>query len=156
MSGEHTLHEPGDRVPVRVESDADGNIPDNGDLVAVVGESRNGVHVALPAATGEGVALLTRVAFGDDGESLDPDASYDANTEVGGSMVKLRHAVDWFFTSDTATFTPGDPTVSDAGGTVRAYDEAGGDTADLQLGPVWRTRPFAEGTGEKVAVVRHR
>lgn len=156
MTGENTLHEPGERVPVRVEADANGNIPDAGDLVAIVGESRNGTHVALPGAAGEAVALLTRVPFDDSGNSADPDGAYDANTEVGGSMAKLRHPVDWLKESDGATFAAGDPAVDDAGGTVRAYDEAGGDTADLQIGPVWRTRPKAEGTQGKVAVVRHR
>lgn len=156
MSGEHTLHEPGERVPVRVEADADGNIPDEGDLVAVVGESRNGVHVALPGAAGEGVALLDRVPFDGNGESADPADTYDAGAEVGGSMVKLRHPVDWFKESDAQAFAPGDLAVSDAGGSVREYDSAGGDTVDFVLGPVWRTRQFAEGTANKVAVVRHR
>lgn len=158
MSGEHTLHEPGERVPVRVEADANGNIPDEGDLVAVVGESRNGVHVALPAAAGDGVALLDRVPLGDNGESVDPADTFTAGDEVGGSMVKLRHPVDWFVDNGA---TLGDLVVTDGAG-VRTYDTTaevdGGpaDTPELIFGRVWRTRPKAEGTNGKVGVVRYR
>lgn len=151
MSGDLTLYEPGERVSVVVEADGSGNVPEVGDAVAVVGESNQGVHVSFPASAGDGVALLSRTP-----SEYDSSETYNANEEIGDAMVRLRHPVDWFVEGSAYTATVGDRVVSDTDGTVRAYDNAGGDTVDLILGVVWRTIQHAEGTADKVAVIRHR
>lgn len=154
MSGQYTLHEPGSRVPVVVEADDDGNIPDGGDLVAIVGESRRGTHVSIPSERGTAVGLLSRLPFESDGKSADSDDEYDSGEVVGDSQIRLRHAVDWA-DADDDTIGPGDFVVGDVGGGVDAYDEEG-DTPEMIIGPVWTTLQRADGTAGKVAVVRQR
>ena len=149
--GDLTLSAPGAQPPVVVEADANGNVPQRGDAVALVGESGRGVHVSLPSAAGEAVGTLARTPT-----EYDENATYAAGDIVGDSSLLLRHYVDWFKPADAYTASVSDTVVTDASGAVRAYDSAGGDTADLITGRVWRTTRFADYTAGKVAVVRHR
>lgn len=150
MQGDLTLFTPGDRVDAQLVANANGNIATRGDALEIVGETTDGrVQVALVETAGAGVATL---AAEDDAYS-DDDADYAAGDVAGGITMLLRHPVDWFKDGGNA-LAAGDQVVTDVGGTVRAYDSAGGDTADMLLGRVFRTSSRGEGRTGKVAVVR--
>ena len=157
MPGDVTLLEPGAESPVVLEADGNGDVPEYGDLVGIVGESSRGTHVSYPAAEGEAVGHLVGPPA-----DVDEDATFDANEVVGEAMVKLRHAVDWLpqtsgdwvpSTTETESPSPNDQAVSLTDGSVRGRD---GDSADAVIGRVWTTVQRAEGTASKVAVVRVR
>lgn len=150
MTGDVNLYTPGARVSVDVVADVNGDVAQRGDIVEIVGETPDGVEVALNQTAGGGVGHLYRTP-----QEYDENETYSEGDSAGDGMIGLRHFVDWF-EGDEAALTAGDLVVSDAGGGVRAYDEAGGDTADMALGPVWRTGSHGAGTSGKVAVVRHR
>jgi hypothetical protein len=149
--GDLTLWAPGSDPSVVVEADANGDVPQRGDAVALVGESSRGVHVSLPGAAGEGVATLKRIPT-----EYDETVDYAAGDVIGESTALLRHYVDWFNPADAYDAAVNDQVVTDADGAIRAYDSAGGDTVDMITGRVWRTTRFADYTAGKVAVVRHR
>lgn len=151
MSGDNVLHTPGSQPSVRVVADANGDVAGRGDVVELVGEGRDGIpEVAL--ASGSGFEIGHLVA---DSLDYDPEATYAADDRAGEAAVYLRHYVDWFDTD--ATLAVGtDRAAFAAGGGVRAYDEAGGDTALDAVGPVFRTVARGEYRAGKVAVVRHR
>lgn len=150
MSGDLTLFTPGSTADARLVADADGNVAERGDAVELVGESRDGTpEVALSSG---GAATLGHLAA--DSLKYDDDEDYAADDVVGDAGVNLRHFVDWFETD--GDLSVGDQAVFADGGGVRAYDEAGGDTADLLVGPVFRTVARGEYRADKVAVVRHK
>ncbi|WP_330633711.1 hypothetical protein [Halocatena halophila] len=148
MPGDVTLFDDGDQVPVVLEADGSGNVPQYGELVGIVGESDRGTHVSYPAAAGEAVGHLV-------GPPVDVDlsSSFSANEVIGSGMIKLRHAIDWFPTGGYSA-SVNDLVVADADGTVSLYDTAGGHTADMVFGRVWTTVNRAEGTDGKAAVIR--
>ena len=153
MSGDVNLFTPGARPPVVVVADVNGDVAQRGDIVEIVGETPDGVEVALNQTAGGGVGHLLRTP-----EDYDDTAAYAQGDSAGDSTLGLRHYVDWF-KGDAATLTAGDLVVSAAGGGVRALDQDGTapDDADNDiLGPVWRTGSHGAGTSSKVAVVRHR
>lgn len=148
-SGDLNLYTPGARIPVQVVADPNGNVAERGQIVEIAGETRDGVEVQLTTADGSGIGHLKR----NPGE-YDADETYAAGDGVGDSTLLLRHYIDWFETGDLATLAPGDRVVSAAGGGVRAFDGAGGDTEDMVLGTVWTTGTGGDGTSGKVAVIR--
>lgn len=150
VSGDLSLLVPGALPDVVVEADADGNIPERGDPVEIVGESSGRVHVGALTAPANFVGTLKRQPT-----NYDPDATYAAGDVVGESVALVRHYVDWIPAAGTATLAAGDLVVVGADG-ARAYDAAGGDTAEMIVGPVWTTQGTAGGTAGKVAVVRQR
>ncbi|NUC71701.1 hypothetical protein HTZ84_05155 [Haloterrigena sp. SYSU A558-1] len=148
-SGDLSLFEPGDRPTVTLVADSSGNVPDLNDFVELTGENAQHAEVSVVENAGAGVATVARLP-----DEYDPNASYSAGDVIGEATVLLRHPVDWVTPSDGTDLSPGDLVVSDAGGTVAAYDSAGGDTADMIVGPVWTTIAKGNYTAGKVAVVR--
>lgn len=149
MQGDLTLFTPGERVDAQLVANANGNIAERGDAVQIVGETDDGrVQVALVDTAGAGVATVAQ-----EGEYSIDDADYAAGDVAGQITMLLRNAVDWFPDGGNA-FAPGDQVVTAVGGGVRAYDAAGGDTADMLIGRVFRTYSQGEYRTGKVAVVR--
>ena len=155
--GDLSLWTPGSDPSVVVEADGNGDVPQRGDAVALVGESSRGVHVSLPSTSGEGIATLKRTP-----EEYDETVDYAAGDVIGTVPILLRHYVDWFeptsgdwvpSTTETETPTVNDQVVTLSDGTVRGRD---GDSADALTGRVWRTTRFADYTAGKIAVIRHR
>lgn len=150
MTGDLNLYTPGARVPVSVVAAADGSVPERGDLVQLAGETRDGVEVTTQS-DGHAIGHVMRQPL-----EYDEDETYADGDVVGDSTVLLRAHVDWLKTADPSVLSPGDTVAADGSGGVDAYDEAGGDTALDALGYVWRTGTHADGTTDKVAVVRTR
>ena len=149
-SGDLTLFEPGESVTVTLVADSGGNVAELNDLVEITGENSSHTEVSVVENRGAGVAMLKSYSH-----EYDPDATYAAGEVVGEASVVLRHAVDWLNPTTAGALAAGDLVVSDAGGTVAAYDTDGtapDDTPDMLVGPVWQTG----GYGDHVAVVRHR
>lgn len=153
MPGDVTLHEPGRNVPVTLVADGSGNVPQYGEIVGIVGESGRGTHVSYPAAAGDGIGHLVGEPV-----DIDEDATFAAGDVVGEAMIKLRAAVDWFPVAAAYTApAANDLVVSETDGTVRAIDRDGtapDDTVDMVMGRVFTTLQRAEGTADKVAVIR--
>lgn len=149
-SGDLTLFEPGESVTVTLVADSGGNVAGLNDLVEITGENSSHTEVSVVETRGAGVAMLKSHP-----PDYDDTATYAAGEVVGEASVVLRHAVDWLNPTTVGALAAGDLVVSDAGGTVDAYDTDGtapdDDPADL-VGPVFRTG----GYGDHVAVVRHR
>jgi hypothetical protein len=146
MSGDVNLYTPGSRPGVTVVADDGGNIAERGDLVELVGETADGVEVALSGGE-DGIGHLLRHA-----NDYDEDEDYEEGDSVGDSTIGLRNYVDWF-DGDADALEPGDLVTTGADGGVEAYDdEAGG----LAFGRVWKTgRGPGAGTSDKVAVIRY-
>lgn len=150
-SGDLTLFEPGQEVTVTLVADSSGNVAELNDLVEITAENGQHTEVSVVENAGAGVAVLKRLP-----REYDENETYAGGDVVGEATVLLRHPVDWLNPSDGATLSPGDVVTSDAGGTVAAYDSAGGDTADMIVGPVWTTAAKGNYTAGKVAVVRQK
>ena len=156
VNGDLTLLVPGALPDVVVEADANGDIPERGAAVEIVGSSRGRVHVGALTAPENFIGTLKRRPT-----SYDPNETYAAGEVVGESVVLLRHYVDQLSAADASTLSAGDLVVADTNG-VRAYDpvaEVDGGAEDPPhaiIGPVWTTQSTAAGTAGKVAVVRHR
>lgn len=147
--GDLSLFSPGEKVDAELVANANGNVAERGDTVQIVGELDDGrVEVALVDEAGAGVATVAQ-----EGDYSIDDADYAAGDTAGQITILLRHPIDWFPDGGNA-FAPGDQVVTDVGGSVRAYDAAGGDTADMLIGRVWRTAGQGEYRAGKVAVVR--
>jgi len=144
--------EPGARVSVELVADSSGNVAAANDLVEIAGETASYPQVSVVENAGAGVAVLERLP-----EDYDETTTYGAGEVVGETTVRLRHGVDWVPVDGAYTPTAGDQVVSDAGGDIRAYDAAGGDTADMLLGRVWLTNAAGtEYVSGMAAVIRHR
>ena len=150
-SGDLTYFEPGERVSVTLVADSSGNVAGLNDLVEITGQNSEHTEVSVVENAGAGVASLARLP-----REYDEDTAYAAGDEIGEATVLRRHPVDWLNPSTADALAAGDVVVSDAGGGVAAYDSAGGDTADMVLGPVWTTLARGNYTAGKVAVVRQR
>lgn len=148
-SGDVSLYDPGDRPTVTLVANANGNVATRGDGVQIAGENSEHTEAALVDTAGAGVATLVE----EPEEFTGDDADYAAGDVVGEGAVLLRNTVDWWPDGGNA-FAPGDQVVTAAGGALRAYDAAGGDTADMILGRVWTTLQRGEYTDGKAAVVR--
>jgi len=145
------FHEPGDEVTVQLVANGNGNVATEGDLVAIDGETSTHTQVALVATAGTAVAILARMP-----EEYDSSASYAAGDVVGEAKVLLRQPVDFVPTGGFAG-AAGDKVVDAAGGGLRSFDSAGGDTGDMVLGQVWSTNTRGkEYVAGKTAVVRNK
>jgi hypothetical protein len=142
-SGDLNLYTPGARVSVSAVADGDGNVPQRGQIVELVGETRDGVEVQTQ---GDGYALghVMRPP-----EEYDEGEEYEEGERVGDTTVLLRKYVDWFETDELDTLEPGDAVSADGNGGVAATGEG-----DEDFGVVWRTGKHGDYTSSKVAVVR--
>lgn len=148
-SGDLAYFQPGETVDVVVEADADGNVPTHGDLVEPVGQSRGRVHVSAVSGPGQSVGHLQNYPA-----DFDENETYAQGDVAGEAQALVRCYIDWL-PAAVDTLSPGDLVVDDAGG-VRAYDNAGGDTAEQIMGMVWAPHGNSAGTAGKVAVARWR
>lgn len=148
--GDLRLNEPGQRADILLVADSGGTVADRGDVLELAGETGDSTTARLVETAGNGVGTLV-----DRPSDFDPDATYAAGEEIGQTTALTTGPVDWFAPSDGYTATVGNLVVFDAGGTIRAYDSAGGDTADMIAGRVFATgaRETAQ-TTDKVAVLR--
>ncbi|AUV81263.1 hypothetical protein C2R22_05960 [Salinigranum rubrum] len=149
--GDLTLFEPGQDVTVELVADSSGNVAGLGTLVEISGETSEHTQVQQVETAGAGVATVARLP-----RNYDDTKSYSNGEVVGEAAVLLRHAVDWVEETTPGSLSAGDKAISDAGGTVAAYDPGGGDTGDMVLGPVWTTLARGQYVADKVAVVRQR
>lgn len=162
MPGDLTLHFDGDHTPVVVEAtdngDGTGDAPGYGDPVAIVGESRRGTHVSLPSAANEAIGILERALLQADGTGRyvpEENATYNANEVLGDSATITRKPVDYIPAGDFAG-SAGDLVVVDTDGTATAFDPTEAGAAHTHpFGRVFTTLQRAEGTADKVGVLRH-
>jgi len=150
MSGDLNYLSPGETVSATLVADGSGNVPTRGDGLEITGEKADGVEVTAVTSPENFVAQLVDVPA-----DYDPDASYSAGDVVGKVMIRVTHHVDWLPDADGSA-AAGGQVVYGSGGGVRAYDNAGGDTADQIIGTVFTTLQKDEGTSDKVAVIRQR
>lgn len=150
MPGDLEMYKPGTGgLPATVVADPDGNVAERGDMVEIVGENRDLTEVRRVTTSGTAVpGHLARTP-----EAFDDDEAYDAGEEVGESTVLVGNKVDRFKDGGNA-IAPGNQVVAEGGGSVRPYDTAGGDTADMIEGLVWSASAFDEYTSGTVAVIR--
>lgn len=150
-AGDLSLFHPGQRVPVTLMTDSAGNVAERTTLVEIVGQNANHTEVKQVETAGAAVAQVAQLP-----EDYDATTAYGNSSEVGIASVRLLAAVDWLTPTTAGALAAGDPVVSDAGGTVRAYDSAGGDTADMIFGRVWTTYQREEASADAVAVARQK
>jgi hypothetical protein len=147
MSGDLILYTPGAQPSVTLVADSSGNVPERGDGLELSGEGAAGPEATAVTSPENLVATLVERP-----PDFDEDTSYGAGDVVGEATVRVTHYVDWFNDSDGSA-TAGEQVVHATDG-VRAYDNAGGDTADQIVGTVWTTLQKDDGTADKVAVAR--
>jgi len=155
VQGDLRYFEPGRQVSVRVVADTDGNVPERGDPVQLVGEDEGHTEVQALADDGEGIGALQR-GGGDDYDD-DETADLEEGDVLGSGTVLVTGPVDWYNETDGEDLSVDDLVVLTSDG-VRAYDDDPGDDTPLDLfGRVFATgtRASAE-TAEKVAVLRYK
>lgn len=150
MAGDVELYDQQKKPSATLVAGTGGAVPSRGDPLEITGEGNSGPQVGALSAPANFVGLLTEVPV-----DFDEDATYSEGDVVGEVTVEVPFPVHWFPADDTNAPTPGDAVVIGTGGAL-AYDNAGGDTADMIVGSCWRTRPMDEGTSDKVAVVRQK
>jgi len=150
VSGEVRLYDPGEMVDVEVVADSTGALPGRGDPVQLTGEDGGKTQVKLVETDGDGVGALLH------DNHLDDEADVAAGEVAGPSTFLAKGPIDWYDESDGENLSVNDVVVLTSDG-VRAYDEAGGDTVDMQYGRVFATGTRATAaTAEKVAVLRYK
>ena len=150
VQGDLRLYDPGEQVDVDVVADSGGSVAGRGDPVELAGEDGGRTHVQLVENDGEGIGALQHDNHLEDEEDV-------AVGEVAGkSSVLAKGPIDWYDESDGEVLSVDDVVVLTSDG-VRAYNEGGGDTVDMQFGRIFATgtRASAE-TANKVAVLRYR
>lgn len=146
MTGQTVLFTPGDTVPVDIIDDGDG-LPEEGDIVEIVGETAQMTEVALVADEGnEGIGIVTDVASDENGDR-----------EAGPGTILVGKTVATVNESDGADVSAGDEVQEDAGGGVIDYDDAGTQTT-TPYGQVFSANAgkYGYGKGGKVAVALYR
>lgn len=149
MQGDLRLYDPGEAIPVELRADGTGTVADRGDPVELVDESGKSTQAELAANDGAAIGALVNRP-----DEYDPDAAYGDNEVIGTATALADGPVDWYDDASGGAVGVSDKVVLTGDG-VRAYDSAGGDTADMILGRVFATGTRATAaTSSKVAVLR--
>lgn len=114
-------YSPGTEVPVEVLADSTGDVADEGQGVAVIGEGPDGPQVDLVESVSDRcVGILANTP-----EDLrDPDTSesdISAGSTAGRAKLILGHHVLWMETDSAYSPSPGDYVEVGDGGDVQAY-----------------------------------
>lgn len=150
--GDLRWFDPGEQPQATLVADSKGTVADRGDIVQLVGGRDGFPYVKLVEDAGAGIGALVERPV-----EYDPAQNYAAGDVVGDSNVTLLTLgpIDWYEPSGSYTPTINDLVVADAGGTVRKYDAAGGDTPDMIYGRVFATGTQATPlTADKAAILR--
>lgn len=140
MSADIYAYTPGAEIPVYIEEDVNGDLPDRHDFVTITGETAD-YTVVQKAGDGD-VAL---------GQLRDFDkADDDGNVQEGAGTVVSGKPITWVPAGEPVE--AGDVVMEGADGVV-AFDGA---VQDTPYGQVFATVAREFGVGEKVAIANHR